>query len=147
MKILTRIKLALVIIFNKQSIRNDKIYWFNQYYTTSRLLERAERALKIKYGDKAEYVKHISDLEKKNKILKRQVRSMQLKAEEFNRTLYATGYLVNCTGCWDGRPYKAEELTEVKVEQAEWLVKRLRTWWENHKYREKNARNTKSNPE
>lgn len=79
---------------------------------------------------------HMHHLEEKNKKLKHEIRVMQEKAEEFNRLNYATGLIVNCTGCEGGAPFDSENLTEEKVKTVEMIAKRLRSWWNGHCYRE-----------
>lgn len=75
---------------------------------------------------------HLHYVERKNLLLKREVRSMQEKAEEFNKLLYATGLIVNCTGCEAGGPANPENLTEEKVKKVEMIAQRLRSWWNSH---------------
>lgn len=117
--------------------KSDEIDWFKSYLIRDKECERLRKLFTSEYHNSKELNKalHMSDLEAKNKALKREVRLMQEKAEEFNRLLYATGYIVNCTGCWAGRPNNAEELTEEKVKTLEILATRLRGWWVNNKER------------
>lgn len=64
------------------------------------------------------------------------VRQMQLDAERHNELNYATGLIVRCTGCERGQPFDGEHLTEERVVIVEQqLARRLRSWWNNHKYR------------
>ena len=79
--------------------------------------------------------KHTGDLEAKCKRLRELVRHMQLQAEENDARNYATGLIVRCTGCDAGRPFDAEHLTEERVVEVEHLARRLRRWWEGHKWR------------
>ncbi len=76
---------------------------------------------------------HIHHLETKNKRLKHEIRFMQEKAERFNKMLFATGLVVNCTGCLEGGPANYKELTEEKVCEVERIAKRLRLWWDNNR--------------
>ena len=72
---------------------------------------------------------HLKDLEEKNERLKCEVRAMQLKAEQFNRQLFATGLIVNCTGCIPGAPAGFVDVTEERVKEVEHIAGRLRAWW------------------
>lgn len=80
-------------------------------------------------------VAHLHRLEELNDRLKREVRRMQLKAEVFNRQLFATGLIVHCTGCLPGAPANYEDLTEEKVREVENIAARLRSWWNNNRRR------------
>lgn len=116
-----------------QQTRDD---WWKDYWEYRQRAERAERLLQEGLAPKEiGRAHHIKDLEEKNARLKAEVRTMQEKAEYFNHLLYATGLIVNCTGCVAGRPDKCEELTEEKVKTVEQISHRLRTWWENNKHR------------
>lgn len=116
--------------------------WLTTYLILDTERKRLKQLLKSTYYNDKELNRalHMSDLESKNERLRHEVRNMQVKAEEFNRLLYATGYIVNCTGCWPGRPDKAEELTEDKVKTVEHLSMRLRSWWQNNKKKVENAK-------
>ncbi len=95
---------------------------------------RAERLLNADLTTKeVGRAHHIADLEQKNKRLKKEVRMMQQKAEVFNRQLFATGLIVNCTGCIPGAPANYQDLTEEKVQEVEHIAQRLRTWWNNNR--------------
>jgi AmiR/NasT family two-component response regulator len=83
---------------------------------------------------------HVADLETKCKRLRKEVRTMQEAAERHNKIAYATGLIVNCTGCDEGQPFNGLELTEERVAEVERIAARLRTWFENHQYRLKNKR-------
>lgn len=116
---------------------DDKTDWFQAYIIRDKECERLRKLFASTYYNEKELNKalHMSDLESKNKALKREVRNMQEKAEEFNRLLYATGYIVRCTGCLAGGPADFEELTEEKVATVEMLSRRLKGWWLNNKGR------------
>ena len=75
----------------------------------------------------------ILHLEQKLNRLKGQIRYMQEAAERRNTLLEANGYVVRCTGCWEGRPPEAELLSEEKVQAVEKIATRLRVWWENNR--------------
>ena len=75
---------------------------------------------------------HVAMLGERVKKLRLTIRNMQEKAEYFNNVQYATGLIVNCTGCDRGGPDHFENLTEEKVQAVEMLARRLRTWWNNH---------------
>lgn len=141
-KLWQRIKIAWFILRNGVPCPNPSYdcserYWqvIYELYKSQNKIRRLERAMKVKYGDHVELIKHLGDLEKKNKNLKKEVRNMQIKAEEFNRKLYATGLIVNCTGCWGGRPFEGEKLTQEKVDEIIHLANRLKSWWTNNKNR------------
>lgn len=114
-------------------------------YIVARENDRLVNLLRSEYHtNKAlNHAMHVADLELKVKRQAETIREMQEKAERFNKLLFATGYIVNCTGCEAGSPDKAEELTEEKVQYVEMLAKRLRTWWDNHQYRIKQNQETK----
>lgn len=78
---------------------------------------------------------HIADLEQKNRRLKREVCGMQVKAEEFNSLLFATGLIVHCTGCIPGAPANYKDLTDARVKTVERIARRLRKWWDTNKHR------------
>lgn len=81
-------------------------------------------------------VQHLHDLEVKNERLKDEVRRMQLKAEKFDRRLYATGLIVRCSGgCLPGAPANYEDLTEERVVEVENIAARLRSWWTHNRKR------------
>jgi hypothetical protein len=109
--------------------------WILEYLECQRRAERAERLLTDKLTPKeVGRAHHIADLEEKNVKLKSEVRIMQEKAEVFNDQLYATGLIVNCTGCMPGAPANYENLTEDKVREVEQIAQRLRTWWNNNRH-------------
>ena len=60
---------------------------------------------------------------------------MQLRSADNNAKNYATGLIVNCTGCEQGGPFSKEDLSEKKVQAVEAIAQRLRAWWEGQKYR------------
>lgn len=110
--------------------------WFNEYCEWRQRAERAERLLNENLTPKeVGRAHHITDLETKNARLKQEVRMMQEKAEVFNNLLYATGLIVNCTGCIPGAPANYQDLTEERVQEVECIARRLRTWWNNNKHR------------
>ena len=110
-------------------------YW-NEMWEWRDKAEKLEEILKEDYTTKEiNRAEHIRGLETKNRRLKKEIREMQLKAEEFNKLLYATGLIVHCTGCLPGAPANYEDLTEEKVQQVERIAQRLRTWWKNNKRR------------
>lgn len=118
----------------------NKFCWRYQlcgdWYKESRERERLEKILKRSYTkEELKRIDHLHGLEEKNKKLKKEVRYMQLKAEEFNNLLYATGLIVNCTGCIAGAPANYENLTEEKVKEVEIIAGRLRIWWDTNKNR------------
>jgi len=110
--------------------------WFKEYCEWRNRAEKAERLVN-NYLTPSQIAKanHLADLEDKNRRLKSEVRNMQEKAEIFNRQLYATGLIVNCTGCLVGGPANPQDLTEEKVQIIEQLAKRIRTWWKNNQHR------------
>jgi len=97
--------------------------------------ERLERLLTSEYRNDFEHALHMSDLEHKNKVLKLEITMMRERAEWHNVRLYATGLIVNCTGCERGKPFDGEQLTEERVREVESIADRLRTWFSNHKHR------------
>jgi hypothetical protein len=112
--------------------REHLLSWYGDY----KRARKAEGMLEtLKNLKDLNYISHIHDLEEKNKKLKQEVRTMQVKAEEVNKTLYATGLIVNCTGCIAGHPDHYEDLTEEKVREVELIASRLRTWWGNYQWR------------
>lgn len=113
--------------------RDDFIKWLAAAHDNRRL----RRLLKTEYHtDKAvRHALHVSDLEEKCKKLRREVREMQVKAEVHNKQLFATGLIVNCTGCDRGGPLNGDELTEERVREIERIAARVRTWFNNHKHR------------
>lgn len=115
--------------------------WFDYYMAADHELNRLRSLLRSEYhNDKSlRHAQHVADLESKNKKLREEVREMQVCAERHNRLLYATGLIVNCTGCDRGGPFNAEELTEEKVNEVELLARRLRSWWNNHQWRLRRA--------
>lgn len=113
---------------------DDNTDWFQAYIIRDKECERLTKLFSSDYYNDKELNKalHMSDLEFKNKALKREIRLMQEKAETFNNLLYATGYIVRCTGCAAGCPENYDELTEDKVKTVEMLARRLRSWWNNN---------------
>ena len=110
--------------------------YLNEMWEWRLRAERAERLLQDQYTlQEINKAHQIRDLEEKNRRLKDEVRRMQLKAEVFNKKLYATGLIVNCTGCIPGAPDNYKELTEDKVKCVEEIAQRLRIWWENNKHK------------
>jgi len=139
-KLLSKEDLEDIIVNYASDMKKD---WFIEYQLCEKLLEQANNTLKSTYHNDKDLnkAKHVAALETKNKKLKREVRSMQVKAEEFNKKLYATGLIVNCTGCIPGAPDHYEDLTEEKVKTVENIALRLRIWWDNYQYRKKRAKN------
>ena len=139
-KLLSRKDLEDIIVNYAADSKKD---WFAEYMLVEKLLEQANNTLKSVYHTDKELnkAKHVASLESKNKKLKQEVRQMQLKAEEFNKKLYATGLIVNCTGCIPGAPDHYDDLTEGKVKQVENIAIRLRTWWNNYQYRKEREKN------
>ena len=127
----------IVDIYIEMAMKPDERSWFSQYLVEERELKRTRQILKSKYYTEKDLNRalHVSDLEEKVKRLKKEVRDMQVYAENHNRTAYATGLIVNCTGCDAGEPLNGGELTEDRVKEVEVLASRLRTWFDNHKYR------------
>lgn len=111
--------------------------FFNEYLEYQREYYRLKNILKSTYHTDKDLNRalHMADLENKVKELQNNIRTMQEKAEYFNKVLYATGLIVNCTGCFRGRPKGGEYLTEEKMRQLEHLVSRIRIWFNNHKWR------------
>lgn len=101
--------------------------------------QRAERAEGILKGvlDSPEFrrLTHMYDLERKNRVLKREVRAAQIALEDRNRTVAATNLVINCTGCDAGGPPDREAVTEEVVAEVERIARRLRTWLRNHQDR------------
>ncbi len=114
-------------------------YWMLRYFEEHRLRDKWERTAKVKFGDHANLAAHLADVNTKNKRLKETVRQMQLDAERHNAEAYATGLIVHCTGCEPGKPFKGEELTEERVRAIEQISSRVRSWFNNHKYRKSRA--------
>ncbi len=128
--------------FNKEDLidiicrdSEGNVDWFLSFLIREKECERLHKLLESDYHTNKELNKalHMSDLEDKNRKLKEEVRNMQLKAEEFNNLLYATGLIVKCTGCESGRPFDSESLTEEKVMTVERISARLRSWWNNNR--------------
>lgn len=112
--------------------------WFGEYLIQERRAERFQTLLAhdVDLTDKDfGRAAHMADLEIKNARLKDEVRTMQVAAEKHNRRNYATGLIVNCTGCDRGGPANFEGLTEERVQEVERIAARLRTWWTNHQSR------------
>ncbi len=114
-----------------------RIDWFLEYRIEEHENKRLRNLLASKYHNnhKLNRAIHMADLEECNKRLKEEVRRMQLAAQRHNLEAYATGLIVNCTGCDAGKPSQGEDLTEEKVKMVEQLAQRLRTWWNNYSYR------------
>ena len=107
-----------------------------EYIKEKERADKAENLLsQLMNGRDLRRASHIRDLGEKVKKLRRTVRHLQECAESKNNQLYATGLIVNCTGCEAGRPCNAENLTEEKVQQVELIARRLRVWWNNHNWR------------
>ena len=112
--------------------------WWTEYWHADQELRRIQRILRSQLTPKElARAQHMADLEQKNAVLKLEIRQMQIAAERHNVESYATGLIVNCTGCWWGRPADAESLTEEEVAAVEGIARRLRTWWEGEKWRRK----------
>lgn len=111
--------------------------WFNHFLVQDHENKRLRQILESRYHNESELNRalHVADLEAKNKRLRTELRGMQVSAERRNRESWATGLIVNCTGCDSGGPEKYEDLTEDRVEEVERLAGRLRRWWDNHEYR------------
>ena len=120
--------------YNKSSVRVD---WFLEYRVEDHENKRLRNLLKSRYHNDHELNRaiHMSDLEERNRRLKEEVRSMQLAAHRHNLEAYATGLIVNCTGCDAGQPFEGKDLTEERVKMVEQLARRLRTWLNTHSYR------------
>ena len=111
-----------------------------EYIREKKRAERAESLLaQLAEGHDLRRAEHVRSLGEKVKRLRAQVRAMQMKAEEHNRRAYATGLIVNCTGCDAGAPANADQLTEDRVREVESIACRLRAWWTNHDYRARRA--------
>ncbi len=123
--------------FPNPSTNKDIDYWFRTYYILDKEYNRLEKLLKSDFKTDKDWNRalHMIDLESKNKKLKDEITILREKAEVFNKQLYATGLIVNCTGCDAGKPFDGENLTEEKVKMVEQLAGRLRVWFDNHKYR------------
>jgi hypothetical protein len=128
----TREELLEIIIAGE--CRPGNFDWFMAYMAADHERRRLESLLKSEYRNNKSLRRavHVADLEQKNKKLRSEIRVMQECAERHNREAYATGLIVNCTGCERGGPFNANELTEERVRQVELIAKRLRTWWDNH---------------
>lgn len=119
---------------------DDKSHnWFDSFLEYKHEYERLKNILTSTYHTDKELNRalHMTDLEVKNAALQDEVRGMQEKAQYFNKVLYATGLITNCTGCFRGRPKGGEYLTEEKMRTLEHLVSRIRIWFNNHKWRMK----------
>lgn len=115
--------------------------WFAQYVVEQHERERLESVLRSTYHTAKDlnHAKHMADLEEKCRRQGEEIRFLQDKAHEHNVTAYATGLIVNCTGCEAGKPFQGEELTEERVREVETIAKRLRIWFTNHKSRLEHA--------
>jgi hypothetical protein len=135
-------KEELVEMVVKANGQGNKKDWSDYYWAADHELRRLESLLQSEYHTKKElrHAVHVADLESANKQLRREIRMMQETAERRNREVFATGLVVHCTGgCEQGAPFKAEELTEERVEEVERIALRLRSWWMGHLAREKAA--------
>ena len=129
-----RVLAALRCWWRRRTIRRN---WWVEFHAADEELTRIKRILQSQLTPKEPRAQHMADLEQKNAVLKQEIRAMQIAAERHNVESYATGLIVNCTGCWWGRPADAESLTEEEVAAVEGIARRLRTWWEGEKWRRK----------
>lgn len=80
---------------------------------------------------------HIYDLETKVKELQKQITIQREAAEYRNRQLKAANLIVCCTGgCDTGIMGSKEAISEEIVCEVERTAKRLRSWWNNYRYRQ-----------
>ena len=107
------------------------IYW-------ERRCELAEKLLKHVFTNKEiGRACHIHDLEVKVKNLQRTVTDQREASEYRNRQLKAANLIVCCTGgCDTGIIGSKGEINEEIVSEVERTAKRLRSWWENYKYKQ-----------
>lgn len=128
--------LKIIYRYFKYHKLRHQIRLLDDWYYERRRADRLEDILKREFShEELKRAEHFRGIENKNKRLREEVRSMQLKAEEFNRLLYATGLIVHCTGCIAGAPDHYKDLTEEKVQQVEQIARRLRLWWNCNKHR------------
>lgn len=111
--------------------------WFNEYLEADKKLKILRRALGELYPPEAQG-KILQLAEYRNKItkLKADVTRQREALEDRNRTLFATGLIVSCTGCRAGAPDNWQDLTEDRVAEVELLAKRLRTWFDNDQWKQ-----------
>lgn len=128
------IEFVIHIMMHSETPRHD---WFNEFLMWKEESKRLRQILLSEYHTEKNInrAKHVADLESKVKKLKKEVRHMQVCAERHNLESYATGLIVNCTGCEAGKPFEGENLTEEKVREVETIAMRLRTWFDNHQWR------------
>lgn len=107
------------------------IYW-------ERRCELAESLLKHVFTKKEiGRACHIHDLEIKVKKLQIEITHQRKAAEYRNRQLEAANLIISCTGgCDDGVIGDKDKVTEEIVSEVERTSKRLRSWWNNYKYRQ-----------
>jgi hypothetical protein len=86
----------------------------------------------------AGYGRIIASLEHKLQNIKREVTQLNEALRSKNQALDAQHYVWCNGGCTSGtHRYSENKITEEIVQEAERQVKRLRVWWENHKFRNK----------
>jgi len=123
---------------DKIEFHEDDEYGYGPYL----LVSKGGIFLRISTIDEKEASKQVvRKLEFKLRDQKRQIMNMQLVLENKNKALDAMGY-VWCSGGCEGGIYRYTEkkLTEDIVKEAEKNTKRLRSWYETHKYRERSKK-------
>lgn len=140
LKDFTKQELIELFTSSEQQV-NNKMDWFKQYMVYSVQVERLTKTLRSKFTNDTSMNRaiHLSDLEEKNKKLKREIQNLTEINTSYKNDNYATGLIVRCTGCLAGKPLDGENLTEEKVKDVETIAKRIRTWYNNNKSRINNA--------
>lgn len=109
------------------------LYWRERCFIAEKLLNN--------FLDQKEIGRacHIDALETKVERLKEEIRYQQGVAEYRNRQLNAANLITLCTGgCPGGIMGDGNKIDEQTVCDVEMIAKRMRSWFVNHLYKEKN---------
>lgn len=117
-------------------IPQNKCVWFKEPHVLIRIERVWLRVVCIDEKDADRQI--IRRLERRLHNQKKEIREMQLSLESKNKELDALHYVWCNGGCEDGvHRWTENNLTEELLQIAERNVRRLRTWFMNHQYRNK----------
>ena len=108
-------------------------YWRDRCFLAERLIGKTLTQQEVGRA------RHIMGLEDKSQRQREEITSMRMIAEYRNRQLEAANLIVRCNGgCTGGIIGSPEKINEELVAEVERTAKRLREWWRNYQYRQKN---------
>ena len=108
-------------------------YWRDRCFLAERLVGKTLTKQEVGRA------RHIDGLEEKFKRQAEEITTMRDIAVYRNRQLEAANLIIRCNGgCTGGVIGSPEKIDEKLVAEVERTAKRLREWWSNYQYRQKN---------